>query len=58
MTETEPTTQYCRDRAAFVLFVENLLSREGRDSTLTMTIRRLPSGEFYVSDVTPPSEVT
>lgn len=58
MTKTEPTTAFSGDRAGFVLFVENLLSREDGDSTLTMTIRRSKRGVFSVSGVTPPSEGT
>jgi hypothetical protein len=58
MTRTEPISGYLIPKGGLARFVEILLGPEGAGSTLTMTIRPLPLGEFFVSGVTLRSEDT
>lgn len=58
MTKTEPTTEFLLTKEELVQFVGDRLDLAESDSILTMTIRRWPSGEFFVSAVTRPLEPT
>lgn len=58
MTKTVRMTVSCRNREDVVQFVDALLRSEESGSILTMTIKRLPSGESSAFVVTLRSEDT